>query len=427
LAPDRIDGAGNAYVTAGPSRALPTTAGASTYAQHPANCPRCRRTTPTGSSRKLNASGSALVYSTYLGGTDYDSPRGIASTAAHSLRDRRDPLDIDFPTTRARTARRATAPTTSSYTSWKQHRLASRTRPSSAARRSTTASASQSTRATTLTCSASELDRLPDDAAAPSNDGERRLRRHAQKLNPLAPHSSTRRLAGRASTGRRSSWTRRNATSQGGRLGRLPRRGRLRPDVDGSDASSQAEPGRVGGVYSTVLGARPTTAAAGVTPTQADAWLIGQPLDRLPDHRRRRRQRRRRRGDAVRLELNRPARRSSIHLYRRSNTAAPSTSRSIRRRTRTHRHTSRWTSGDTGAFGHGLHGDTSIFWGDAFVTKITSPPRLTPRRRRRSCPGHARVRRTATRAAARLRSGGTCASSATYEVRSDDSSTFWRR
>ena len=35
-------------------------------------------TTPTASSFKLNAAGSALAYSTYLGGTDIDCPRGIA-------------------------------------------------------------------------------------------------------------------------------------------------------------------------------------------------------------------------------------------------------------------------------------------------------------------------------------------------------------
>ena len=80
-----IDAAGNAYVTGTDQvvqlpddRRTPSTA-----AQHPAELPALRRsTTPTGSSFKLNAAGSALVYSTYLGGTDIDSPRGIAVDGA---------------------------------------------------------------------------------------------------------------------------------------------------------------------------------------------------------------------------------------------------------------------------------------------------------------------------------------------------------
>ena len=42
------------------------------HAQHPANCPRCAIDNTDGFVTKLNAAGSALVYSTYLGGTDID-------------------------------------------------------------------------------------------------------------------------------------------------------------------------------------------------------------------------------------------------------------------------------------------------------------------------------------------------------------------
>jgi hypothetical protein len=48
---------------------------------------------------KLNAAGSALVYSTYLGGTEYDSPRGIAVDAGANAYVTGETLSPDFPTT----------------------------------------------------------------------------------------------------------------------------------------------------------------------------------------------------------------------------------------------------------------------------------------------------------------------------------------
>ena len=48
---------------------------------------------------KLNATGSALVYSTYLGGTEDDSPRGIAVDAGGNAYVVGETLSVDFPTT----------------------------------------------------------------------------------------------------------------------------------------------------------------------------------------------------------------------------------------------------------------------------------------------------------------------------------------
>jgi uncharacterized repeat protein (TIGR01451 family) len=71
-----VDGSGNAYVAAyGTSSNYPTTAGAfdTTY-----------NTNWDAFVTKLNSSGTALSYSTYLGGTAYDEARGIAVDAAGS-------------------------------------------------------------------------------------------------------------------------------------------------------------------------------------------------------------------------------------------------------------------------------------------------------------------------------------------------------
>jgi len=72
-----IDAAGNAYITGQTkSSNFPVTANAFDRTLNiPPNCPRCATDNTDGFVTKLNASGSALVYSTYLGGTDYDSPR----------------------------------------------------------------------------------------------------------------------------------------------------------------------------------------------------------------------------------------------------------------------------------------------------------------------------------------------------------------
>jgi beta-propeller repeat-containing protein len=96
-----IDASGNAYITGQTkSSNFPTTANAFDRTLNiPANCPRCATDNTDGFVTKLNASGSALVYSTYLGGTDYDSPRGIAVDAGGNAYVMGETLSPDFPTT----------------------------------------------------------------------------------------------------------------------------------------------------------------------------------------------------------------------------------------------------------------------------------------------------------------------------------------
>jgi hypothetical protein len=105
-----IDGAGNAYVTGTTkSSNFPTTGGAFDRSLNiPPNCPRCANDNTDGFAFKLNASGSALTYSTYLGGTDIDSPRDIAVDSAGSAYVTGETLSGDFPTT-AGAFRRASA------------------------------------------------------------------------------------------------------------------------------------------------------------------------------------------------------------------------------------------------------------------------------------------------------------------------------
>ena len=96
-----IDGSGNAYVTGTTkSSNFPTTGGAFDRSLNiPPNCPRCATDNTDGFAFKLNASGSALSYSTYLGGTDIDSPRGIAVDGAGDAYVTGETLSGDFPTT----------------------------------------------------------------------------------------------------------------------------------------------------------------------------------------------------------------------------------------------------------------------------------------------------------------------------------------
>ena len=96
-----IDGAGNAYVTGTTkSSNFPTSGNAfDRTANIPPNCPRCGTDHTDGFVFKLNASGSALTYSTYLGGTDLESPRGIAVDGSGSAYVVGEELGSDFPTT----------------------------------------------------------------------------------------------------------------------------------------------------------------------------------------------------------------------------------------------------------------------------------------------------------------------------------------
>ena len=94
-----IDGSGNAYVTGTTkSSNFPTTGGAFDRSINiPPNCPRCGTDVTDGFVFKLNAAGSALAYSTYLGGTETDSPRGIA-VAGGSAFVTGETLSKNFPT-----------------------------------------------------------------------------------------------------------------------------------------------------------------------------------------------------------------------------------------------------------------------------------------------------------------------------------------
>src|SRR5262245_12443173 len=86
-----VDAAGNAYVTGSTNSAdFPTTAGA----YHITNAGFADAFVT-----KLNATGSALIYSTYLGGSDFDRGYGIAVDAAGNAYVTGEAVSTDFPTT----------------------------------------------------------------------------------------------------------------------------------------------------------------------------------------------------------------------------------------------------------------------------------------------------------------------------------------
>jgi hypothetical protein len=95
-----IDGSGNVYVTGTTkSSNFPVTGNAFDRTPNiPPNCPRCGNDFTDGFVFKLNATGSTLVYSTYLGGTDIDSPRGIAVDGSGNAYVTGETGSIDFPT-----------------------------------------------------------------------------------------------------------------------------------------------------------------------------------------------------------------------------------------------------------------------------------------------------------------------------------------
>jgi uncharacterized protein (TIGR03437 family) len=90
-----IDTAGNAYVAGSQQRQypFPTTPGAFQTA------PASARVSVTGVVAKLNASGSALVYATYLSGSQWDIPTGIAVDAAGDVFIAGYTQSRDFPVT----------------------------------------------------------------------------------------------------------------------------------------------------------------------------------------------------------------------------------------------------------------------------------------------------------------------------------------
>lgn len=98
-----IDAAGNAYITGQTKSAnYPTTKGAfDTVFNVPGNCPRCSIDNYNAFVTKLNATGSALVYSTFLGGgQDLDDALGIAVDASGDAYVTGETASSDFPTTR---------------------------------------------------------------------------------------------------------------------------------------------------------------------------------------------------------------------------------------------------------------------------------------------------------------------------------------
>src|SRR5262245_21272340 len=96
-----VDASGNAYVV-GQTKSgdFPTTANA--FARSlaiPPNCPRCFADNYDSFVLKLNSTGSTLPYSTYLGGTDFDDPRGIAIDSAGNAYVTGETASHDFPVT----------------------------------------------------------------------------------------------------------------------------------------------------------------------------------------------------------------------------------------------------------------------------------------------------------------------------------------
>ena len=87
-----VDGSGNAYVTGGTtSTNFPTTAGA--FQTSLGGCQYNAFVT------KLNAGGTALVYSTYLGGNNYDDGTGIAVDGSGNAYVTGYTSSTNFPTT----------------------------------------------------------------------------------------------------------------------------------------------------------------------------------------------------------------------------------------------------------------------------------------------------------------------------------------
>ena len=97
---------GNAYITGQTkSTNFPTTAGAFDRSFNVLNCPRCGIDQYDAFVAKLNPSGSALVYSTFLGGTDIDDARGIAVDGSGNAYVTGETTSPDFPTTAGAFAR----------------------------------------------------------------------------------------------------------------------------------------------------------------------------------------------------------------------------------------------------------------------------------------------------------------------------------
>ena len=94
-----IDAAGNAYITGQTkSSSFPTTGGAFDRTFNVDTCPRCGIDQYDAFVTKLNASGSALVYSSFLGGFDIDDGLGIAVDASGNAYVAGETGSLNFPT-----------------------------------------------------------------------------------------------------------------------------------------------------------------------------------------------------------------------------------------------------------------------------------------------------------------------------------------
>ena len=368
---------------------FPTTDGAfDRTLEHPAELPALRAsTTPTASSFKLNAAGSALVYSTYLGGTDIDSPRGIAVDGSRQrVRDRRDASRATSRRRRARSAARARGeydmfvtklnPTGSAlvYSTFLGGTAGRQRRARRGRRRR------QRLRARLL-----ELDRLPDHAPARSTPPRTaRFDATLTKLNPAGSALVYSTFLGGSDFdgGRRPrrSTPPATRTSRGGtrRPDLADDAGRVRHDVNnnGDAFVTKFNPAGSALVYSTFVGGSDFDSLGGIVLDPAgNAWLTGSTSSAdfpvtagAPDTtfnggaRRDHRRAERDRDGAAR------SRRSSAARTRR---AAP-TSPAIRTATSTSparpsRRTSRPRSAPSTRSGTAT---SQIFWGDAFVTKL---------------------------------------------------------
>jgi Beta-propeller repeat len=95
-----VDASGNAYVTGQTwSPSFPTTGGAFDRTFNVDTCPRCGIDQQDGFVTKLNPAGSALVYSTFLGGTQFDDAMHIALDGARNAYVTGETGSSNFPTT----------------------------------------------------------------------------------------------------------------------------------------------------------------------------------------------------------------------------------------------------------------------------------------------------------------------------------------
>src|SRR6185503_14084915 len=95
-----IDAAGNAYITGQTkSSNFPTTGGAFDRTFNIDTCPRCGIDQEDAFVLKLNPAGSALVYSTFLGGFNMDDGMAIAVDGAGNAYVAGETEALNFPTT----------------------------------------------------------------------------------------------------------------------------------------------------------------------------------------------------------------------------------------------------------------------------------------------------------------------------------------